>query len=429
MSKNKTRLIVVTAAIVTIISTFCYAETESNQITNTNIENSSDAVTTDYENPNARDVASDDETETTNTTDTSTTDTSNQNVYNGDLYIFDSDVTMDKLVDGNVFIIGNNVTITGQCSGNMFILGNNVTFDKSFVQASVFVCGNNVKFNAVSNSLYSASKNLTIEHQFGVYTDMYSTCSNLDFDGIVGRNAFLSAGKVNLHENSLFYGDLNYSASSETEIPEGAVEGTINYSKITEKTTKSKTIFTYLSDLVQFLIFGLLIFLIVKLFTKDPCSKECSVLSHPGKTFGIGILSIILIPIIFLLLLLTIIGATASLAVLSIYCIILMLSTVIFAISLARYLCISKKNKTIKELLITLLALIVIWGLSLVPFIGWLISFICVSFGFGIIIYSPLYKKFKCKNKDSKKITEDSNITVEKTDDSSKSNDEKTNDK
>lgn len=390
MSKNKTRLIVVIAAIVTIISTFCYAEAGTNQVNNTNVE-TQDAVTTSYENDtNVTDTTGGTEDHNHDSQVPEDNPYSNESVHDGDLYVFDSDVVMDKLVDGNVFIFGNNVTITGQASGNMFVFGNNVTFDKAYVQASVFVCGNKVKFNAVSSSLYCAAKDLTIDKQFGVYTDIYATCSNFNFDGIIGRNAFLAINSMKLGENAIFYKDLNYSSKSEIEIPEGLVQGEVNYNKVAEKSAPS--IGSYISNLVQLLVFAIVTYFIVKLFTKAPTSKDCSVISHPFKTFGIGLLSIITIPVVFFLLLISIFGATTSLYVLSAYLMLLGLSTVMFSISLARYLCIGKKLRGLKEVLLTSLITVITWGLSLVPFIGWIFSAIVIVFGFGTMIYTPLYK-------------------------------------
>jgi len=395
MSKNKTRLIVVITAIVTIISTFCYAETEANQTNNTNVEPRSQSVTTSTENEVT--VTDTESEEYTSENEENYSSNLEQEVYEGDLFLFDSDVTMDKLVDGNVFIFGNNVTITGQASGNMFIFGNNITFDKAYVQASVFICGNNVKFNAVSSSLYCASQKLSIDSQFGVYLDLYSACSTFDFSGIVGRNSFIGANSINLGNNATFYGDLNYSSSSEIEIPENVVEGKVNYSKFEEKS--EPTIASYISSLIQLLILVIVTFFIVKLFTKAPGCKECAVLSHPFKTFGIGLLSIVTIFVAIMVLLFSMVGAETALVGLGIYLLLFAIAKLIFAISLSRYLCIGKSNKGIKEFLLTILISVILWALSLVPFIGTIFNMIVTVFGFGIIIYTPLKKKAHCSNK------------------------------
>lgn len=416
MSKNKTRLIVVIAAIVTIISTFCYAETENN---NANVVISSDTssnATSGEEpvNPNARTATGDENNSATliNETDgepvatnneiETTSDNNNQineDVYNGDLYVFQSDVVMDKLVDGNVFIIGNNVTITGQCSGNMFILGNNVTFDKSFIQASVFVFGSNVKYDAVSTSLYCFSKDLSIDNQFGVYGDIYASCANFNFDGLIGRNAFINADNINLKENATFYGDLNYSSDSKMEIPEGVVQGNTNYKKLNHFDDSSVSpILYYAINLAQILVLVVVAYIITKLFTKDPEAKEDSVMSKPLKTFGIGLLTLIVLPIIFVLLLFTVIGISTAGVLMVFYSITLLLAQIIFSITLARYFLSSVTDKKgLKEFFATIFITVCVWILAQIPYVGGIFYVIFAIFGFGIVIYTPLFKKSKVK--------------------------------
>ena len=50
-----------------------------------------------------------------------TSESTQEEIYSGDLYIFDTNVIMDRLVDGNVFIMGTNVEVTGQVNGNLFV--------------------------------------------------------------------------------------------------------------------------------------------------------------------------------------------------------------------------------------------------------------------------------------------------------------------
>lgn len=399
MSKNKTRLIIVITAIVTIISTLFYAETEAAESNNTVTEE-----TTTEETP-VEEATQEDTTSTENTEgETTTTNEESDNlltqepeIYNGDLYVFDSNVTMDKLVDGNVFIFGNNITITGQCSGNMFVFGNNITFDKAYAQASIFVAsGTDITFNAVSNSLYAAtSGDLIIDHQFGVYSDIYVACNTLKYDGIVGRNAFLALNNIELGDNAIFYGDLTYTSSNTMNFDEGVVTGTINYNEKTEEESKGvlSAIGSLAYKILQYLIIVLVVFFISKLFIKSPISKEDSTLKHPLITLGVGILATILIPVISIGLMFTGVGTNAGLIILATYLLLFIISSIILPIVIARYICINKKARGIKELLFTVLIAIVMELLITIPYIGILIYLLYVIYGIGIIIYTPLLNK------------------------------------
>lgn len=421
MSKNKTRLIIVLTALVTIISTLCYAEPGTNDVENLSAGDMARTVTepvvdesipvTTAEDPQAPVTIVEDEHthEETNGEETSGTEEAiipnlEPTVHDGDLYLIGSDIVMDKLVDGNVFLIGRNITVTGQTSGNMFIIGENVTLDKSFITSSAFIIGKKVQFNAVSSSLYCIADELSIDSQFGVYLDLYATCKTFNCSGLVGRDTYLTANTMNFGDTATFYGDFNYTSNSEIEIPENLVAGDVIFSKTIEEDKNQTSMISYISDLIQTLMFITVLFFIIKIFTKDPESKEYSTLSHPFKTFGVGILSIPLIFIAILVLMLSIIGLSAGLLGLYVYILLLVFAQFIFTISLARHLCIGKKHKGIKQFLFTVLFTIILWALSLIPFIGIITNIIVIIMGFGIFIYTPLRKKARCTNKEKKKI-------------------------
>lgn len=420
MSKTKTRLIIVITAIVTIISTLCYAETEAAESSNTTTSTETTSQENATSTENSIDTIAEDTAEESTTTEEEVDNllTQEPEIHNGDLYIIDSNVTMDKLVDGNVFIFGNNITITGQCSGNMFVFGNNITFDKAYAQASIFVAsGNDIIFNAVSNSLYAATPgNIIIDHQFGVYSDIYAACNTLEYDGIVGRNAFLTVNDIKLGDNAAFYGDLNYTSSNVLKFDDGVVTGNINH---TEKSEESKTALTVIGSLayniLQYLILVIVMFFIIKLFIKSPVSKDSSALSHPFISLGIGILATILIPVISIGLMLTGVGATAGLITLAIYLVLFSISAIILPIVIARYICINKKARGIKEFFFALLIALVMKLLITIPYVGLLIYLLYMIYGIGVIIYTPLLnKKAKSVTKTDKIATKPEKIEKKK---------------
>ena len=80
MVKKNFKLLALLLVILTIVSSFsiCFADEE-------NSSSEDDVTPISEDNPTA-----------------ATSNTNAENVYNGDLYLFESNVTMDKLVDGNV---------------------------------------------------------------------------------------------------------------------------------------------------------------------------------------------------------------------------------------------------------------------------------------------------------------------------------------
>ena len=109
---------------------------------------------------------------------------------------------------------------------------------------------------------------------------------------------------------------------------------------------------------------------------------------------GCGLLGLICIPLICILLFIVGITSQFALILLALYFILLTISSAIFIISITNI--ISKKikaEKTIAKLGILILCSIVFKAISLIPFIGGIISFIALLIGLGTIIYNKI--KFK----------------------------------
>ena len=102
------------------------------------------------------------------------------------------------------------------------------------------------------------------------------------------------------------------------------------------------------------------------------------------KYSGIGLGFLILIPIISILLLVSNVGSILGLIILLIYIILLIIAKPIFIISIATF----SKNKCTKKLNIYLYILIIDIILSLItliPYVGFIISMLVNLIGFGMI--------------------------------------------
>ena len=183
--------------------------------------------------------------ETTNTnTQVDTTSTSeNESVTNtsqdismkeGDVFIFQNDVTIDYLVDGNVFIFGKNVTIDSQIGGDVFVYSNDLTVtENGYILGNVFAISTNITIKGIAYDLYASSDNVTIDGYVG--RDIKVISNSLSINGVVGRNAFVRTDNIkfpdsnaNEGENATtgyIAGSLNYSAPNELSIPDKSVVG------------------------------------------------------------------------------------------------------------------------------------------------------------------------------------------------------------
>lgn len=369
MSKKISKLLLTLLLIIVTISTFsvCFAEVDSNTASETK--------------------------ETATTEDTTSAE---NEIHNGDLYLFNNDVVMDKLVDGNVFIFGNNVEITGQINGNLFVFANNLKFNECYVRYSVFACAGSIYYNGACNDLYVASNKLEMTYDSYVVRDVKAVSSDVIFKAAVGRDVDLSCGTVNFGETGsapIIYGNLRYSANSEATIPEGVMggSGTSTYTKASESNKNvTESAVDILVGFLTCVVTVLVIYAITKKFApkfaKNLSNKKLSILQIL-KSFGLGLLAVILFTVLFVILLITSVGLKLAFILAFLFATICLISVPTLTIVITNVLKHAFKiEKTSMFYLLLVLVSIILYGVTLIPFVGTILSLIISFTSLGMLI-------------------------------------------
>ena len=386
MIKKFSKLLVFSLIILTIISSFsiCFAD-EADTATPTSV----------------------DATEATTTTETETNGEETQNIYNGDLYMFNTTIVMDKLVDGNVYLMGNNITISGQVNGNLFVLGNNITFDNCYVRYSIYACANNIYYNCACNDLYATVSNkLEMTYDSYVVRDVKALANNTVFKAAIGRDVDLKTNSIDFgldtDENKLpiIYGNLRYSANKELQslTDKGIVEGEVTYSKATENsnTSSTKSIFSILLGFLTVVVTTLVLYALLKNCKSESIEKLKNSNSILGalKALGIGILTVLVAIIAIILLFISSVGSQLALVLIAVLFIVGIFSMPIVSIFVTDILKpLLKVEKTIIYYVVLALVVIILHGITLIPYVGGVVSIIIFFLGYGLIVNGFLPKK------------------------------------
>ena len=333
--------------------------------------------------------------------------TEDNNFKKGDVYLIGDDITIDYIVDGNLFVVAETVTINSQIGGDAFICAGTVNIEEQgYIFSNLFACAENINISGVVYDVYAMANDVTINGY--IYRDIRVGANSLNINGTVGRNAFVDANEINfaqlteeeiiLSSQGIINGDLNYSSSKEVSIPEGAVAGTTNF---TEKsvTENSTSIQDYLLELGIFVTTVAIIWLVC-LWLAPKFSNNINKLMTEKllPVIGFGLLTPVVITIAFIILL--ILGITTKIALLSLGVLFLLIaiSSSISVIGINNIICNKFKiEKTIVKFGILVASSIVIWLLTLIPYVGGLISFVLTILGLGIIIISIIPAKTKKK--------------------------------
>lgn len=381
MAKTKSKILCVLLLVLVLVSSYCYATVEPR---------TEEPVTTSEETPNA--VSEGEQT-------TTTTDQSNWN--NSDLYLCEDKVTVSNVVDGNAFVIGKEVTITGEIGGDLFVIADKLNIDGGYVYSSIFACANEISINGVVYDVYAFCKNFTLENNGFVYRDMKVSASSITLNGKVRRDAYVDTPTIHFAENTdtVIYGNLHYSNTSEISIPEGSVGGEVNFTKTDEKATKNvgATITSHLFDLVKTLLFTFVATLVLLWLTPKFIERVGnSGVAKSFISFGIGIATPIAFVIVSLLLILSVIGIPVFVCGLFAFTVLAFIGTTMASIFFGKlFTKLLKMEGNVKFVLFTLLSTFLIWAISLIPVIGGFIGFIVSLFGIGITLVNMVWRKEK----------------------------------
>ena len=363
----------------------------------------------------------------------------------GDEYLFQDTVTINTPVDGNLFIMANTVTINTQVGGDAFIFANTLNIEENgYILNNVFACANTINVKGVVYNIYSVGDTLTIDGF--VYRDVRSICNTLNINSMIGRNVFANCSSINFKEKpdtedtpsiasyGTIQGDLNYFSDEEITIPEDSVAGETHFSQLQNNTTFD--ISNYMYSLGAILVSAIIIWLIGLWISPKLLHNT----SHPItlrkalQIIGLGILVPIIITLLSFIILLIPITSQLTILLLCVLAVLFFISTSVAIIDINTMICNKLKiTQNLYKLGFLIVTTIIFWLLTLIPYVGIVISLISIIWGIGTISYNILIKeKSDEKKSDSnKKISnsEEKKEKVESKNESDKSTSTKKEDK
>lgn len=345
-------------------------------------------------------------------------------------------INKSSAISGNAFVVADKFVLEPGCeiSGDLYICANEVYLEQtSKVNGNIFICANKFELNSeVGGNLYATVKSFDMKFFGFVSRDLHLTAEESNINGWIYRNSFITAKNIITQDkfinqgnftvtdaDSLTFsgeiigdatinskninlkskdndkdltckiaGKLSYSSNKEIEIPEGVILKEVTYSNYTNTSSKNilSSVWNYLLSLITLLACVYVIYLPISKFASKYLDKISNIyFLSLLKYLGIGLGFLILIPIISVLLLISGVGSILGLILLFIYIILLLIAKPIFIISIATFV----KNKVSNKFNIYLyiLAIAVILSLiSLIPYLGFIISMIVNFTGFGMVI-------------------------------------------
>ncbi|AKM84408.1 TPA: hypothetical protein DCZ46_03595 [Candidatus Campbellbacteria bacterium] len=337
------------------------------------------------------------------------------------LYIAGNIVTIDANIEKGIHSAGNVININGNVGQSVYSAGGTIMINGN-VNGSVHTAGGSVVVGGdIVDDLFIAGGNLMISKEASVGGDLIVGGGTVDIQSPVAGNVYLGGGMITINSeikgnvkvgqadelvlgsNAVINGNLEYYSKKPIQLMEGAVvkgQTIISESKFGREKEINKgvfvgAVFAFLSIALFVKMIGLMIvaFVLVYMFKKftETVTKES--FNNFWKSLGIGFVVLVLTPIAFILLMITLFGLWLGALVLMAYLISLTLSAsiagIIFGTWLAR-LVMKKKDYSV-DWKIVVGGTILLSIIGLIPLFGWIAMFVLVLLGLGAfwrIIYS-----------------------------------------
>ncbi|MFA6177508.1 MAG: hypothetical protein WC694_01275 [Candidatus Paceibacterota bacterium] len=304
---------------------------------------------------------------------------------NKDLLIAGGTVLVSGLVTEDLFVVGGNITVSNQVSGDVRIGGGNIIISGN-VLGDVVVGGGQIILSGKSIGGDLTVAGGTIRMDSEVKGSVKMAGGEIYINAPIEGNVNIKTKKLTLGPNANIKGNLNYEAANPITIEErGKVRGETIFTQLKVSDRANKNIATWMLGFFTFVLIAkflmllataLIVGLIFRRYSQELVEKATA---NPLKELGRGIITIIVLPVLSIILLISIIGIPFGILGLLSFIMLFIYTGIITPIFLGAliYKWIFKKSVYVVNWKTILLGVIICSLLGLIPFLGWII--ICVS--------------------------------------------------
>ena len=310
------------------------------------------------------------------------------------------EVKENQEIQGSSILLGNYVENTNKVSGLDMTLGNTIKYEGE--SEYLLSAGNNIEINGtVKNDGFVFGNVVNFNENSVIERDLLVLASNVTISGTIKKDVTIYAStvtingnieNVNIKANEIIIenaniNNLSYNEDAVIEIKDSEVNTTNLTEKLQSEVTIQDQIMNFIYNLGGILVIFLALYLLApKLFKKIENNNANITVLNVFSMFGFGTLSLILIPVIFILLLTIVFCMPLAILLLILYVLAIWLSSIFTGYLLGYVIWTKLIKKENNPLLIGLIGIVILNLLGVIPYIGILITVISVMIGMGIIL-------------------------------------------
>lgn len=315
-------------------------------------------------------------------------------VVTGDVFVYGTQIFIDGNVHGDVIAIGGSVSITGRVEGDVRIVSGQVTIAGDVMGSVTLVTGNGelLPSGKVGNNLVAITAN--IDMNMPIRNNATVFASNARLAGFVGKNVEAIVGTIHVTSTAAVDGSLNYWSTDQAKIsPRAKVRDVVYHQSVEWKEYASGTflvavryITKYLSLLMNFFYSFIMGLIIMRFFPRKVHGALRAITERPVMAFASGAIVLIVIPIAFLALLISVIGAPFALTLMAVNLFGLYTVKVVVILWVMAHFFPQRFQRKKRSFLF--LGLIAYFIVTAIPYLGWIVAVVSMLLGLGALIVS-----------------------------------------
>ena len=306
----------------------------------------------------------------------------------------------EEIKNSNQYEAGETVVAEGKYDGISFVAGREVDVKSNSIFGAL--AGMNVRFSGVTTKdLFIAGTTLEINGH--VQRDLYAGASEVKISGTVEGNIYVAAEKLTILEDAKINGNIKFYGTY-LENKSTNIEGKITYYEGTtisgidnietevlkqnkiEVSIKDQIVVICYSLLRSLFAFMIIAFLFPKVLKKMKTTYTYNNITDYLSTSGYGLISLIIIPIISILLLISNIGISVGLILGVLYMIMIYISTIASGYIVGNIISTKLIKKETNDFILGLIGIVSVTILSYIPLLGTLVRILTLFFGLGVIV-------------------------------------------
>lgn len=306
----------------------------------------------------------------------------------GDIIAGGWDIVVDGNINGNVNLSGYSLKVGGNVLRSVRLAGYKVTADGR-VGMNLMMAGGIARLSSTCEVQKDVNISAGVAYIHGtVLGDLDVNADEVVISGTIDGNVTARANeKFRIDRSAVILGDLQYHSPVKAQIANDAqIDGDVKW--IRKSTEKGSDAFTSFLTTVVLFVGGYIVGLILlALCRKSTCSVKETIMSDLPKSFGVGAIALIVVPIAVILVLITVIGIPLAIVTMLAYLVLFYVSKLFVALALGEALLkLVSSSEEKSQALSLLIGLIILTVLFKLPWVGGIIYIVAAVLGMGGIL-------------------------------------------